>query len=75
MVATRSWPAQRSAGRLGDVSAGCEFDLGQSQGHAAFADCLADQERPAGFGVPLAVLVAVTGNTVNEVTRRPGASQ
>jgi hypothetical protein len=75
MVATRSWPAQRSAGRLGDVSAGCEFDLGQSQGHAAFADCLADQERPAGFGVPLAVLVAVTGNTVNGVTRRPGASQ
>jgi len=40
-----------------------------------FADYPADQERPAGFGVPLAVLVAVTGNTVNEVTRRPGASQ
>lgn len=47
-------------GRLGHLSAGCEFDLGQSQGQAAFADRLADEERPAGFGVPLAVLVTVT---------------
>ena len=37
-----------------------ELGLGQPQGQAAFADCLADQERPAGLGVPLAVLVAVT---------------
>ena len=47
---------QAREGRLGHVSAGCEFDLRQSQGQAAFADRLADEERPAGFGVPFAVL-------------------
>ena len=41
---------QTGEGGLGHLSAGCEFDLGQPQGQAAFADRLADQERPAGFG-------------------------
>jgi hypothetical protein len=42
--------------------AGCESGLGQSQGQAAFADRLADQERPAGFRVSLAVPASVTKN-------------
>jgi hypothetical protein len=46
--------------RLGHISAGCQFDLGQSQSQTAFADRLSDQERAAGFGVSLAVLIAVT---------------
>jgi hypothetical protein len=56
---------QAREGRLGYVSAGCEFDLGQSQSHAAFADYPADQERPAGFACP---------SRYSSLSRRPAAS-
>ena len=49
---------------LGHASAGCQFDLGQAPGQAAFAYGLADQEGPAGLSVsPTVFLVtaAVAG--------------
>jgi hypothetical protein len=69
-------------GGLGHCGAGGEFDLGEPQGQAAFADGLADQEGSLCLGVSLAVSGAVAAlagqvlrNVVSKTTTCPGASQ
>jgi hypothetical protein len=49
---------QTGKSRLRHTSAGGEFNLRQAKSQATLAYGLSDQEGPAGFGVPLAVLNA-----------------